>query len=53
MAAMDGNQVAGFISTYISHPDHPWLKNVCTFGCHMLKKYTHQGLGHKFMDLME
>lgn len=53
MMAMDGDQVAGFISTHILHSDHPWRKHICSFGCHMLKQYTHQGLGHKFMDLME
>lgn len=53
MIAMDGDKVAGIVSAHIKKPNHPWFNKVCGFGISMLNAYQHQGLGYKFMNLLE
>ncbi len=52
IAAFDGNKIVGTASIMKKMPDHPYSGRVATTGTTMLEKYTSNGLGTKFKQII-
>ena len=53
LAAWDGDKIIGTAGIHKKMPDHPWSGRVAGSGTSMLEKYTSNGLGTKFKQIVE
>ncbi len=53
IAAWDDNQIIGLASLHKIRPDHPYSGRTASGGTMMLEKYTSNGLGNKFKQIIE
>jgi len=53
IAAFDGNKIVGTASIHKKMPEHPWSGRTATTGTAILEKYTSNGLGNKFKQIID
>ncbi|MBQ6736159.1 MAG: GNAT family N-acetyltransferase [Alphaproteobacteria bacterium] len=53
VAAFDGDKVVGVASAHKKQVDNPWAGRMATTGTTLLEKYTSNGIGTKFKQIVE